>query len=124
MMVRPKSQKIFAIIGIEQSMESSDMLNLVYKDFYQKCVWIKQMYPYNIGTLSTYNIMFNIFGFEDTVIGKPLVQSDTYEEAIDFLKDTLDIIPREYFGEGEWPIFYVYRYRVDKKDIVTYTISR
>lgn len=132
-MIEPKSQKIFAEIEIKSNSEEfyndHKILELIYRDFYQKCVWINQMYPYNRSTLSTYDIMFNIFGFEDRVLGDVIwATHDTFDDSNNFFKDYLfGGLGKSLFGKGEWPIIYWYRYRhpnPDINDCVTYTISR
>ena len=132
-MIKPKSQLIFAEIEIKKDSEEfshdSKILELIYTDFYQKCVWINQMYPYNRGTLSTYDIMFKTFGFKDTVIGDVIwATHDSNEDSRSFFTEHLfGGLGRNLFGKGEWPIFYWYRYRHSNpniNDCVTYTISR
>ena len=132
-MIEPKSQKIFAEIEIKNNSEEfyndHKILELIYRDFYQKCVWINKMYPYNRDTLSTYDIMFNIFGFEDRVLGDVIwAAHDTFDDSNSFFKDHLfGGLEESLFGKGEWPIIYWYRYRhpnPDINDCVTYTISR
>lgn len=128
-MIKPKSQLIFAEIEIKEDLEDSKILELIYKDFYQKCVWINQMYPYNRGTLSTYDIMFKIFGFEDRVLGDVIwATKDSEKDSCKFFpKYLFGGLGRNLFGKGEWPIIYWYRYRHPNpniNDCVTYTISR
>ena len=75
------------------------------------------------------DIMFNVFGFEDRVLGDIIwATHDTFYDSNNFFKDYLfGGLGKSLFGKGEWPIIYWYRYRhpnPDINDCVTYTISR
>lgn len=116
--------KILAEISISKETEIP-IIYLIYNDLLSKCRFIQNLYPHNRGSLSTYDIIYNIFGFEDKVIGDIIQEGkDTIEESRDFFGGK---ISRDFFGRGEWPIIYWTRYRhrsPDIDDCVVYSISR